>query len=280
MIKAEKVGKINTEVKDVIKPRILVEGPILKRLDHIFSLLQEQNAEIIENYAIKITNRLTKLTEEELGKEFDVKMIDKTNFPYLKRHMGLIESIATFTLNLIKITNEPFDEEVELFERDIFKAIHFNRFHFIEILAELISMEKTKEIYKKHLNLYYETVITTPKFETLDVLRESYIKMTKESGEIRIVSEITDGKLYVRKENCHQTDVLKEFNNPEITSLIVCYQDFIMSKQFNENFAATEKHTLVDGFPYCDMIVHDLRIVNELEQPERAIFDKLYPLNY
>jgi hypothetical protein len=38
------------------------------------------------------------------------------------------------------------------------------------------------------------------------------------------------------------------------------------------------EHTIVEGYPYCDCVVHDIRINDDLTHPLKEFWDNIWPL--
>ena len=73
-------------------------------------------------------------------------------------------------------------------------------------------------------------------------------------------------------------DAIEDLADAELKYLAACYGDFQGYNNSNEHFILTMKHTVVEGYPYCDCIVHDIRVNKDLTHPPREFFDNMWPV--
>ena len=96
-------------------------------------------------------------------------------------------------------------------------------------------------------------------------------------GLIRIVSDVKDGKLYLRKDTCLWNDAIADLEDQELRYVVCCYGDYEAIKRNNRNFVMTMKHTIIEGHPYCDCVIHDTRITADLTHPPDDFFSSMIP---
>jgi hypothetical protein len=96
-------------------------------------------------------------------------------------------------------------------------------------------------------------------------------------GWLRLVSDVEDGKVLIRKDTCLWADAMEEFPDEELKFLVCCYGDYFSIKMRNSNFELTMEHSIAGGHPYCDCVIHDTRINDKLEHPSDDFFASLKP---
>jgi hypothetical protein len=281
MKKAQKYGKNNFNLKREINPIDFVENVVLKRLDHLFHFVKNHNSEFFEDYVMKLQLKFKSLAKKNILKVSQINIQTITKFENLKNYPNLIKNIINFCLDLLELQHiaEWINKEIELYEKNILKARLFPKYYSLLVLTEVTGKEKAFKLFKESISHYFEINPFAHSVENLEILRENYIQMVQQEGVVRILSEVENGKLIIRKETCPAAELLKEFNNPELSYVVECYEDLKISTRFNKHFKSTLNYTLIEGFPYCDMIVHDTSINSNLDHPPKGFFDNLYPLH-
>jgi hypothetical protein len=277
-MKVQKYGEYNPKQKVKFSPVGFIERRVLISLDHLLAVLFQYNPAIQRLFIDKLISKIKPLitTNYVKSKSIDItKMLDKMD--NLKNYPELAELMFNLSIKFCKLPqNVPWENvEIEILDGNIARGYSFPLYYQVLVLAEVAGKDKASDLYKKHQELFREKHQQIQKFEDLDAVREFFIKGAQNWGNVLIISEVTDGKLIVRRDHCLYSEVLREFNDPEITSLILCSGDFSYWKATNPDFVLTRQYTLMESHSYCDFVFHDKRINDEIIHPSQEFFDTL-----
>lgn len=159
----------------------------------------------------------------------------------------------------------------------VFNPIKQNLF----ALTKKIPRAEVIEIYKKYHDAFMRETTSSQKdkFENLEELAEQWFQedTIHSSGLIRIVSEVENGKLLLRKDTCLWNDTIEELEDTELKYYVCCYGDYEAARRNNKHFVMTMNHTIIEGHPYCDCVFHDTRISTDLTHPPDEFFASINP---
>jgi hypothetical protein len=171
------------------------------------------------------------------------------------------------------------NDTIEVTQRIQLQAFLYPKYQNLITLTETIEREEAIEIYKEYHDVFmrYVAEISPPRhFETLDELAEQWFEDDNNCpGLIRLVSEVVDGKLILRKDTCLWNDAIEDLEDTELKYLICCYGDYESIRLRNQHFVMTMNHTIVEGHSYCDCVFHDTRIGTDLTHPPDEFFDSI-----
>ncbi|MFX0063802.1 MAG: L-2-amino-thiazoline-4-carboxylic acid hydrolase [Candidatus Hermodarchaeota archaeon] len=279
-MKVQKYGEYNPELKETFNPVEFTERAVLFPLDHLLGMLLQHNPEIHQQFITELISKIQPMIETNYVK---IKSIDiqKTlrKLENLKNYPELAEVMVNLSLKLYNLPENIAWEnaEIDILERNISRGSYFPNYYQVLVLSKITEKKEAFDLYKNHYKLYREKRHRIQKYEDLEAVREFFIAGAEEWGTVHIISEVTAGKLIVRRDYCTISEVLKELDDPELAHLIACSGDFGYWKASNPNFVLTRKYTLMEGHPYCDFVFHDTRINEDLNHPSKEFFDKLWP---
>jgi hypothetical protein len=276
-MKVQRYGEYRPKQKDNLNTLKFIERS-LNRLDHLLGVIFRHNPEKQQQFISNLILRIKPLINTTYAKNKSInilRILNKTenlrNYPELAE---LMFNLGIEFLNLSR--NIPWEkEEINILDKDIARGYSFPLYYQVSSLVEIIGRKEAFDLYQRHHELYRESHQNIQKFEDLDTVREFFIKGAQNWGNILMISDVTNGKLIIRRDHCIYSEVLRELNDPELTNLIMCSGDFSYWKATNSDFVLTRRHTLMEGHSYCDFVFHDTRINNELIHPLDIFFDNL-----
>ncbi|MFW9916749.1 MAG: L-2-amino-thiazoline-4-carboxylic acid hydrolase [Candidatus Thorarchaeota archaeon] len=280
-MQVQKYGEYNPYQKTEVQAVEFVERALLTRLNYLLGFLERYNAEVHQKYLEELTLKLETLVQENFVVQ---KVIDVFCFcgkyENLKEQPELCELVVNYGLGLLNLPNDvPWEsQKIEIAERDCLRGFLIGYYQLALALTEIIDRKEAINLLKKQIDQFLHNNARIPKIPDLETARENFIEEAHEGGEVRIISDVHDGKLILRKDTCQWADIMKETNDPELSYVVACYGDFKNCSERNENFVLTRNYTIMEGYPYCDEIIHDSRIVSNLKHPPKEFFDKLWPL--
>lgn len=279
-MKFKEYGEFRTNLEEEIIPRDLLERRI-SSIDYLLRFLKDKEEKILNKYVSNLSEKFQSLVAEEFIQinEMNIKeILEETEI--LKEFPEFIKDYFKLCLQLLEVKESiDLDKSIKLPERNFLRAYLIPRYYFLSVLTETIEREKAIEYYKEQMNQYCEE--NSSKFTqvaNLEDLREMYIKQSEEGGIIRIIGEIEDGKLIVRKDSCTWYYAVKDLPDRELIYYAICYGDIPVTSAMNKNFALTRNYTIAEGFQYCDEVNHDTTISKKVEHPSKEFFDKMWPV--
>jgi hypothetical protein len=271
-------GKLLPDPKTTFKPRELIEGIVLRRLNFLLGFLAEGQTYIFVTYLDRLTDRLAALTADVPLSEFPFSIEE---YPHLQVQPGLVNLHWRFCLMALGLTADQVspNEELEVSSRSYHRAFLLPRYYYLEILAKLLGKPVATELFKYYLDQYLLSVEAyIPKVHDLDALRSREFggePGDPNNGWLVTVSNVEDGKLVFRNDNCLWVEDLDEIDDPEFLYMVCCYSDFQVARLQNENFELTRPLTIAMGDPICDKVFHDKRIVEQVVHPSQEFWDQI-----
>jgi hypothetical protein len=266
-----------------IQPLQYAKKTILKRLDYLIGFIMKVKTEILVEFVSKLNNKYIKLlnrnpiTEEIASKEYL-----NEEFINLKDYPDLVNNCLCYYLQLLGIETE------ENWMNDIFKIQNQNyirsflhqRYYNALALTEIMERGEAVQLFKDYIDSFVKSISSNwRKYESLEEFREAR-KPKKDDppsiGWVIVQGKIKNGKFPQKKTTCMWADAINELPDTELRYLAACYGDFQGYNNSNENFILTMKRTIVEGFPYCDCVTHDMRISNDLKHPSKEFFDSMW----
>jgi hypothetical protein len=279
-LRVQKYGEYDPYQKTEIQAVEFVERALLARLNHLLGFLERYNPDLYRKYLLALTSKLETLVQENfvIQKVIDVYCYC-SKYDNLKDQPELCELVVNYGLGLLNLPkDEPWESQtIEIDERDYLRGFLIGYYQLALILTQIIDRKVAIKLLKRQIDQFLHDHPRIPKIPDLETTRENFIEGAQEGGEVRIISDVHDGKLIIRKDTCQWADIMKETNDPELSYVVACYGDFKNCSERNQNFVLTRNYTIVEGYPYCDEIIHDTRIVSNLKHPPREFFDKLWP---
>ena len=279
-MKFKEYGEFRTDLEEEIVPKELLERRI-SSIDYLLCFLREKEDEFLHIYLSNLRSKFQNLIIKKFKQvdEMNIKKIlEKTEI--LKDVPELVKDYFKLCLQLLEIEESiQIDETIKLPERNFLRAYLIPRYYFLSVLTETIEREKAIEYYKEQMNQYcLENASKFTQIANLEELCELYIKQSKEGGIIRIIGDIEDGKLIVRKDSCTWYHAIKDLEDRELIYYAICYGDIPVTSAMNKNFVLTRDYTIAEGFSYCDEVTHDTRINENIEHPSKEFFDNIWPV--
>ena len=288
-MKFQKYGKLipNLLDKEVeIQPIDFAQKSPIKRLNYLLGLIKEKEpsnfSKYIENLELKFKTLITKdiLSEKDLN-------IDEllTDFDILKEYPELAKNSLTYFLQILQLSEKDdwIKEEVKVLNKNYLRSFLIPKYYHLQTLSETIGRIEAVQLYKFYVTKFINDNLSPKRkiFDTMEAFKEHFEKDKKEItiGWYGLLSEVENGKFFFRKDNCPWAEVLVDLPDKEIKYIVCCYGDFQAAlTRSNESFILTMKHTVVEGAPYCDCIIHDTSIDWDLTHPSSEFWDNLKPI--
>ena len=277
-MKVIKLGKMNLESKIKLDVNNSIKR-CLVYIDRFLVYLRNNRPELIENFNIKIKERLksANASNNMLDNSYNIESyIDQ--LMDLRKDQVMIDSIITLHLSLLKIPKDSNWENnpIMLLHINHDRAAFYPRYYLLKVLTEIIDEEEAIQFFKNFVNHTVINYVNRPHIETMREVYELDVKNGQTSESSAYLATLVHEGLYAgRVDSCMGYEALKELNDPILTDLITCYGDFEMVKKTNPNFILTRSCTLHTG-PYCDGLYHDTRICKKIEHYPREFYDKLH----
>ena len=268
-----------------LQPLEFAKKTVLKRLNYLIGFIKKEKPEILPNFVSKLNDKFVKLShgsyiDENITEEINI----NNDFIHLKVYPDLIYNCLNYYIQLLDI-NTAKDWTKDKFEvpnKNHIQSFLYHRYYNALVLTETIERNQAVQFFKDYINAYVRSISSErAKYETLEEFRNVRIPQEDDPPNIGwevVHGIIKKGKYPQRKDTCMWDDAIKELPDTELRYLAACYGDFQSYNNNNENFILTMSHTIVEGYPYCDCIVHDIRINDDLTHPPKEFFDNLWPL--
>ncbi|MFX0107844.1 MAG: L-2-amino-thiazoline-4-carboxylic acid hydrolase [Candidatus Hodarchaeota archaeon] len=267
-----------------VQPIELAKRSPWKRLNLLLENVKKRKPEALPRYVASLQQQYEALTNSDLVKENSIDISD-----YLAEFNLLREfpELASNNLNYFLHTLQPPEgtdlenDTIEVPQRNQLRAVLCPKYQNIFVLTETIDRGEAIELYK----IYHDEFMSAERssledqYETLDEFadRRNQVDAKENPGLVRIISEVKDGKLYLRKDTCLWNDAIEDLEDQELKYYVCCYGDFESARQANKHFALTMEHTIIEGHPYCDAVFHDTRISKDLSHPSDEFFARMEP---
>ncbi|MFX0061694.1 MAG: L-2-amino-thiazoline-4-carboxylic acid hydrolase [Candidatus Hermodarchaeota archaeon] len=278
-IKAKRYGKYSPDrqEKNRYKSVELFELAIFYRFNHLLEFLNELDPKIHQRFISQHTSTIRSMVETNYVQEKAIdlpKILEK--FEHLQNYPDLAELVFNLTIKLYNLPPETNweGEEIEILAKNFYRGLLFQAYYQLLTLTELMNRKEAIDLFIKHGEVY---VLTHPRVSKIDALEEFWKSTTDLADgdeEVRIISEIINGKFIIRRETCLWSEILKEAEDSELAYFVCCYGDYVSCKARNEHFVLTRNHSLLQGYAYCDKVFHDIRIDPDISHPSKEFFDK------
>ena len=270
----KKVEKINFEYKENTKLKFKIKDIIQISLAGLETFLSDVQEKIPNSFNI-IVDHLISLFEKI--EDYEIHISD--NYKILKSKPQLItkgKNMILSLLNYSKYQPNSIDEEIDIDIRDIIHTFNHFEYFFIDSLFQITTYNEAITYYQNFVNKLTQSRRDPTKYvENLHALVNNFKEFSEKWHDLEAVLEINDdGILIYKVKRCRWAEDLKKYK-PEIGYAIMCHQDFERAKNFNPNFTLTRKHTLMEGYAYCDFCYHDTRIRKEMNHPSEDYWKKL-----
>jgi hypothetical protein len=286
-MKYEQVGEYGPEILNKVqehKPLEFVKR-LLMNIDHLIGIVTEQKPKSLAKYVANLEVRYKQLVKVDY---LSAKRIDVSPLINELAHLDKFPKLAGMFLNyhfqLLQLPrkNEGENEILEITHRVFLRSALIPQYINLQVLTETVARNEAIQIYKHHVTLYVQKRIADQEdlFQTLEELREDSFKTDPDNPIwLRVVGEVEDGKLILRKDCCYWADALEDLSDSELKYLVCCYGDFESVKTYNKRFKLTMEHTIAAGDSYCDCVYYDTQITKDFTHPSKEFFDSIWPLD-
>ncbi|MHA1902602.1 MAG: L-2-amino-thiazoline-4-carboxylic acid hydrolase [Candidatus Thorarchaeota archaeon] len=265
-----------------VQPMEFAKRSPLRRLDYLLGIIKKNKPKALTNFVINLQQRYEDLVEKDLVKK---KAIDISsliaNFDLLKEFPKLASSNLNYYLHVLQPPEDADwdNETLEVSQRNELRAFLCPKYQNLLALTKTIDREEAIELYK----IYHDKLMIEIKsqqedrFESLQELATQWNEedAKKNPGLVRVISNVEDGKLFLRKDTCLWNDALEDLEDLELKYYVCCYGDYQSIKHVNKHFVMTMAHTIVEGHAYCDCVFHDTRINKEINHPPKEFFENI-----
>ena len=287
-MEAFRTGKYNIEdlyIQRELQPLDYANKTILKRLNYLIGFIRKEKPEILKSFVETLNNKFVKLLNTSLVNEKMIEELDiSKNIIHLKVYPDLLENCLNYYLQLLNIdkTENWTKDKIKVSNKNQIQSFLFHRYFNAEALTEVTERSTAVQLFKDYIDSYVKSLSSEwTLYDTLEEFREARIPKKDDPPSIGweiVHGVIENGKFPQRKDTCMWDDAITELPDTELKYLAACYGDFQGYNNNNENFILTMEHTVVEGYPYCDCVVHDTRINKDLTHPPKEFFDNMWPL--
>lgn len=275
------------DIKDLnnlqeLQPLEFAKKTVLKRLNYLIGFIKKEKPEILQNFVAKLNIKFAKFLNESFVDENDIKAIDiSKDFIHLKVYPDLIYNCLNYYLQLLKIdlTRDWSKDKFKVPNKNYIQSFLYHRYYNALVLTEILERNQAVQLFKDYINAYVKSIAPErSKYETLEEFRSARIPKEGDPPNIGweiVHGKIKNGKFPQRKDTCMWDDAIKELPDIELKYLAACFGDFQSYNNNNPNFILTMSHTIVEGYPYCDCVVHDIRINEDLTHPPKEFFNNM-----
>ena len=266
-----------------VQPMDFAKRTILKRLNYMIGYLKKEIPEILPAFIMK----LKKFYEQQISfsfiekQNFDLSEVGK-EFLHLKIYPDLLKITLDYFFSLLDYDSNKnwIEDTIKVTNRNHIQSFLYPRYYSVQILTELLERNQAIQLFKGYIDSYIKSVAEKETvYENLEEFRNARIPKSDDPpniGWVIVHGKIKNGKYPQRKDTCIWDDATNELPDTELRYLAACYGDFQSYNNLNENFILTMKHTIVEGFQYCDCMIHDTRINNDTTHPSKEFFDELW----
>lgn len=250
----------------------LKEGlaPHMGRLDTFLAFLKKQKPEVYEAYPESLTEQVRVQLDGSLNLEaLEITYVQEQIKGFDELHRAYLQ----FVLQLLGVKESHASDSIDTMWSDSLRAMLYPLFYRAKALCDLIGREPGIEFVKEFIDTrVYEVVQPDLEMEDLDGIWEGWQNQEESAPGSAIEFRISKGKIGGRVDKCMWDEVLRPFNDPELSYIVACYGDKAGMEARNPNLVFTRTTTLIKGGPYCDNCIHDKRHVEGIEHPSDAFF--------
>ena len=268
-----------------LQPLESANKTVLKRLNYLVGFIKKEKPEILQSFVTKLDLKFVKL----LNKSYTIEEVIEKNaisndLIHLKVYPDLMYNCLNYYLQLLNVetTRNWIKDTFKIPNKNYIQSFLYHRYYNAEVLTEIIERSLAVQLFKDYIDSYVTSQSSEwRKYENLEEFREARIPKKEDPpniGWVIVQGIIEKGKFPQRKDTCMWDDALQELPDAELRYLAACYGDFQGYNNSNENFILTMSHTIVEGYPYCDCIVHDIRVNKDLTHPPEEFFDNMWQL--
>ncbi|MFW9991733.1 MAG: L-2-amino-thiazoline-4-carboxylic acid hydrolase [Candidatus Odinarchaeota archaeon] len=267
----------NPDKKQTLNVHGFVETALLA-LDRYLVYIAGKKPDILDKLVTDLESRYKSAVPSGFGikDSFNTANVS-TGAKKLMDFPSLLTACVDFLLTMLDVPRdyEWQFQEIDLLSLNVTRANQVHFYYRVKSLTELMDREEAIQLLKDYIDFSIANHGQAEQFDDLQSMYESNIKETSEdeSGDWIVIS-IDNGRYISRGDRCSPYEVLKGFNDPELTFITSCYGDFAMVRKMNENFVLTRTHTQLNGL-YCDTCIHDTRVVDKIEHPPKEVYENL-----
>lgn len=286
-MKFQKYGKKIPEALEIvieIQPLDFAMKSSFKRLNYLLGMVKKKKQSIFLEYIRNLGLKYESLVKEDFVSNREDHNINEflTKFEILKDHPKLVKNYLNYFLQILHILDKDnwLKEKVKVINRNHIRSFLLPKYYNLLTLTETINRDEAISLYKLYVTQYIKDN-AAPNRKIFDKLKDFKKYFEKDKEEITIgwygfLSDVNDGKFCFRKDNCLWADILTDLPDVMLKYLVCCYGDFQAAvTRSNDNFILTMKHTIIEGDPYCDCIIHDTNIDWDLTHPPKEFWDNL-----
>lgn len=272
------------EIPREIQPISFAKRSPLKRLNSLLTHIWNLYPKAYSEYTRNLQHQYDSLVNRDIiaEKSIDISKIT-VEFDHLRENPNLASSSLNYFLQVLQPPEDTdlVCDAIEVTQRNQLRSVLCPKYQNILVLAETIGREDAIEVYKTYHDNFARGGQSS-QANQCETLEDFAARWNPESakanpGLIRVISNVVDGKLYLRKDNCLWNDAIQDLEDSELKYYICCYGDFNAPRQANSNFVLTMERTIIEGYPFCDSVFHDLRINNNLAHPSEEFFFNMNP---
>jgi hypothetical protein len=254
----------------------------LRRINNLLGLLNDNNPEAVGKYAANLESKFQSLVDKNYVERRSIDMKKSlSELEHIKEFPMLAEHALNYLLGALKLSvDSDWSDKMKVVQRDYLRAFLSSRYYNLLVLTETIGRSNAIEIYKRHFEKMNKEWVAKneERFQNLEEFAEDSRNADPDNpGWMRIVGEIDNGKILIRKDTCLWSDAMQDFPDSELKFLVCCYGDYSSIKVSNKHFKLTMEHSIAGGHPYCDCVIHDTRINESLDHPSDEFFANLKP---
>lgn len=273
------------ELEDEIPSAEIALKSQLKRLDYLLRIINEKKPNSYLDYVNNLKLKFKSLVKKDYLNSRNIDVNDLlADFNNLSNFTDFAKYYINYMIEILQLSEKTdlSNEKIKITKRIYLRTLLVPRYYNALVLTETINREEAIQLYK-----YYVTQFVldnqSPNRKIFDSLEafQKYFEKDKEEitvGVYGFLSDVSNGKFFFRKDNCLYADAIVDLPDKMVKYLVCCYVDFQAAvTRSNGNFILTMKHTIVEGDPYCDCIIHDTNIDWNLEHPHKEFWDNINP---
>ena len=232
--------------------------------------LEKNKPETLDAYRAALKKKLDALVVNEE---------DLPSIPGLDEEIQLYNELQTlylgYSAQLLEIPAGISSKTVELLWSNYLRSSLYPFYYRALTLCEVMGRDEAIEFLKAYIDAtVYERVKPDLELEDLDHFWNADPDEHPYPGN-SIAFRISKGKQGGKVIRCMGHELLKPFNDPELTHIVACYGDTAQIQAQNPNFVFTRSTTLAQGGPYCDNCLHDKRHVSSVKHPGPEFYENL-----
>jgi hypothetical protein len=267
-----------TNPKVTLGSQRLLEGIYLRRLNFMLEFVTDKQPDSFPAFISELTEKFKPVVGESPASETPFSI---TEFPHLQNQPELVDLHWRFCLQALELSAEQVlsNTDLNITCRAFYRMILIPRYYYLETLVKLLGKSEGMELFKEYLDEYLLSAKDgMPKDKDLEEMRSRELRDDldrPENGWLVTISNVEDGKVVWRHDNCLFVEALDDFDDKEFVYLVCCYSDFQVARMQNENFELTRPLTIAMGDPICDKVFHDKRIVPSVVHPPKKFWEKI-----